>query len=192
MSPNILNNKAHHKQRRKPVWWFESLLLYWLTLVGYIPSHQIRRILYRWEGIIIGSQSTIHWRCRFFHPKGITIGANKIIGKDSVFVGRRGITIGNCVITGSEIAIYTLQHNVDDPYFSVEGGPVIIEDYVYLGTRAIILPGVNLGYGAVVMAGAVVTHDVPAYHIVGGVPARFVRKRNRDLRYKPIFEKPFQ
>jgi putative colanic acid biosynthesis acetyltransferase WcaF len=173
-------------------WWLESLLIYWLTILSNIPSHEIRRLFYRWAGIKIGVQSTLHWRCRFFHPKGISIGSNTVIGNDSFLDGRMGLTIGNCVVTGSEIAIYTLQHNIDDPYFTVEGGPVIVEDYVYLGTRSIILPGLHVGYGAVVMAGAIVTHDVPAYHIVGGIPAKFVRERKRDLFYKPFFEKPFQ
>jgi acetyltransferase-like isoleucine patch superfamily enzyme len=179
-------------KRKKIVWWFESLILYWLTLAGYVPYHGFRRAVYRFAGVKIGNQSTLHWRCRFFYPQGIKIGANTIIGNDSFLDGRRGIIIGNCVITGSEVAIYTLQHDINDPFFSVKGGPVIIEDYVYLGTRAIILPGVKIGYGAVVMAGAVVTHDIPAFHVVGGVPARFVRERKQDLRYKPIFEKPFQ
>jgi acetyltransferase-like isoleucine patch superfamily enzyme len=179
-------------KRKKIVWWFESLILYWLTLAGYVPYHGFRRAVYRFAGVKIGNQSTLHWRCRFFYPQGIKIGANTIIGNDSFLDGRRGIIIGNCVITGSEVAIYTLQHDINDPFFSVKGGPVTIEDYVYLGTRAIILPGVKIGYGAVVMAGAVVTHDIPAFHVVGGVPARFVRERKQDLRYKPIFEKPFQ
>lgn len=176
-----------------PRWGWESLILYLLTMVGYVPSHRVRRAFYRYiAGMRIGPQSTLHWRCRFFHPRGITIGANTIIGNDAFLDGRRGLTIGNCVVTGSEIAIYTLEHDIDDPYFLVKGGPVVIEDYVYIGPRAIVLPKVHLGYGAVVMAGAVVTRSVPDYHVVGGIPAKFVRERARDLRYKPVFEKPFQ
>jgi len=186
------NNKSHFYKNGQSGWWLESLLLYWLTMVGNIPSHQIRRYFYLYAGIKIGAQSTFHWRCRFFHPKGISVGSNTIIGNDSFLDGRRGISIGNCVVTGSEIAIYTLQHDIEDPDFVVKGGSVIVDDYVYLGTRTIILPGVHLGYGSVAMAGAVVTHDVPAYHIVGGIPAKFVRERRRELRYKPVFSKPFQ
>ncbi len=100
--------------------------------------------------------------------------------------------IGNYVATGSEVMIYTLQHNIDSPTFDVVGGPVIIEDYVYIGPRAIILPGLRIGYGAVVGAGAVVTRDVPPFAVVGGVPAEFIRERPRNLDYRPDFAMPFQ
>jgi maltose O-acetyltransferase len=61
---------------------------------------------------------------------------------------------------------------------------VVIEDHAWLGTRAMVLPGVTVGRGAVVAAGAVVTKDVPPYTIVGGVPARVIGQRTTDLRYQ--------
>jgi maltose O-acetyltransferase len=85
-----------------------------------------------------------------------------------------------------------LQHDIDSPDFATIGGPVTIEDYVYIGPRTIILPNIRIGRGAVVTAGAVVTKDVPEYAVVGGVPARFIRERSRDLRYKRRFAMPFQ
>jgi acetyltransferase-like isoleucine patch superfamily enzyme len=179
--------------REEFAWYWEGLALLFATFIGYIPSHHFRNFVYRYLlGIAIGPDSTIHWRCRFFNPKGVQIGANTIIGNDAFLDGRRGIVIGNCVVTGSEIAIYTLEHDIDDPDFKVKGGPVIIDDYVYIGTRSIILPSVHIGYGAAIMAGAVVTKDVPDYAVVGGVPARFVRERPKSFRYKPKFAKPFQ
>jgi acetyltransferase-like isoleucine patch superfamily enzyme len=122
----------------------------------------------------------------------VSIGANTIIAHDAFLDARRGITIGDCVVTGSEVAIYTLQHDMDDPFFRTVGGPVVIDDYSYLGTRSIILPGVRVGRGGVVMAGAVVAHDVPPFAVVGGVPARFVRERAHDLRYRPKYGGPSQ
>ena len=88
--------------------------------------------------------------------------------------------------------IYTLQHDIDSSIFDVIGGPVIIEDYVYIGPRVIILPGVRIGYGAVIAAGAVVTDDVPTFAVVGGVPAHYIRERNHNLDYRPDFAMPFQ
>jgi maltose O-acetyltransferase len=143
-------------------------------------------------GIGLGKGSIIHWQTRFFGPSGIRIGDYCNIGNNAFLDGRSGLTIGNCVVTGAEIMIYTLQHDIDSPVFELDGGPVTIEDYVYIGPRAIVLPNVRIGYGAVVAAGAVVTKDVPAFAVVAGVPATFVRERQADLDYRPDFAMPFQ
>ena len=176
------------------VWLYcTGLLLFIITLVGFIPSHHLRRFVYRFIfRIRIGEGSIIHWQARFFKPSGVTIGNHTTIGNNAFLDGRCGLSFGNCVVTGSEIMIYTLQHDTDSPTFSVTGGPVIIEDYVYLGPRVIVLPKVRIGKGAVVAAGAVVTEDVPPYAVVAGVPARFIRERNQNLIYEPHFAMPFQ
>jgi acetyltransferase-like isoleucine patch superfamily enzyme len=172
---------------------YQGFILFAATLTGLVPSHPFRRFMYRNVfGVQLGTGSTIHCQCRFFDPAGVTIGSHSLIGNSAFLDGRRGLRIGDRVVTASEIAIYTLQHDVDDPSFRTVGGPVIVEDYVYIGPRAIVLPGVRIGRGAVVMAGAVVTKDVPAYSVVGGVPARFIRERQNDLRYVPDFHMPFQ
>ena len=63
-----------------------------------------------------------------------------------------------------------MEHDPQSPDFAIRGGPVVIEDYAWIGGRAVILPGLRIGEGAVVATGAVVTKDVPPYTIVGGVP----------------------
>jgi len=173
--------------------YWRGFLLLLATITGYIPSHRIRLFLYRYLfGVRIGSYSTIHWQCRFFEPAGVQIGSHTIIGNNAFLDGRRGLMIGDCVVTASEVAIYTLQHDVEDPYLREFGSSVVIEDYVYIGPRVIILPGVRVGEGGVIAAGAVVTKDVEAYTMVAGVPAEFVKYRPHDLRYKPSFRMPFQ
>ncbi len=88
--------------------------------------------------------------------------------------------------------IWTMEHDPQDPLYRVKGGPVIIEDYVWISCRVVILPGVTIGEGAVVAAGAVVTKDVAPYTIVGGVPAKEIGTRTKDLRYRLQFHKAFQ
>jgi acetyltransferase-like isoleucine patch superfamily enzyme len=172
---------------------YQGAQLFAINLVGHIPSHPFRRFMYRHVfGVRIGQGSILHWQTRFFHPSGVRIGDYCNIGNNAFLDGRGSLTIGNRVATGAEVMIYTLQHDIDSPTFDTTGGPVIIEDYVYIGPRAIILPNVRIGTGAVVAAGAVVAKDVPAFAIVGGVPAQFIRERTRNLNYRPDFAMPFQ
>ena len=176
-------------------WWTDvlgDLRLYLLTLTGQVPSHRLRNLVYRRAGVQLAPTSSIHWRARFFAPAGLSVGDWTTIGNDAFFDGREGISIGSCVNIAAEVRIYTREHDVDDPDFSETGGPVVVEDYAYIGTRVTVLPGVHIGAGAVVASGAVVAKDVPAYTLVGGVPARPIRERSRDLRYRLGYAKRFQ
>ena len=187
-----LPHTAQRAVRRVWVLW-QGLVLFAITLVGRVPCHAFRRFMYRYVfGVGLGAGSVVHWGTRFFRPSGVTIGSYCNIGNDAFLDGRSGLTIGNCVATGAEVMIYTQQHDVDSRDFALEGAPVVIEDFVYLGPRVIILPGVRIGKGAVVAAGAVVTRNVEAYTVVGGVPATFIRERRRDLDYHPDFAMPLQ
>jgi maltose O-acetyltransferase len=169
-----------------------DLRLYLLTTVGYVPSHRFRKLVYRCAGVRLPRTSSLHWRARFFAPEGLSVGEHTTIGNDGFFDAREGIRIGSCVNIAAEVRIYTREHDIDDPWFAETGGPVSIEDYAYVGTRVTILPGVTIGRGAVVATGAVVTKDVAPYMLVGGVPAKPIRERSRDLRYRLGYGKRFQ
>ena len=161
---------------------FEVFLLH---LVGNLPSHHLRRFFYRLAGIKIGKGSTIHMGARFYDPRNISIGEDSIIGERVVLDGRDKLIIGNHVDIASEVMIYNSEHDINDPYFLAKNAPVLIEDYVFIGPRAIILPGVKIGKGAVVAAGAVVTKDVAPFSVVGGVPAKIIAERKiKNLSYK--------
>lgn len=156
-----------------------------LYCVGKVPSHHYRRFFYRMFGMKIGKGSTIHMNLRLYNPYNIRIGEDSIIGENTVLDGRDNLIIGNHVDIASEVMIYNAEHDVKDPGFKAITAPVIVEDYVFIGPRAIILPGVTIKKGAVVGAGAVVTKDVEEGSIVGGVPAKHIGDRNvKDLNYK--------
>lgn len=161
---------------------FELMLLRW---VGHIPSHSIRKFFYRLSGIKIGKGSTIHMWAGFFYPRNIVIGEDTIIG-DHVFLdGRDRIEIGNHTDIASSVMIYNSEHDLSDKEFKAVNAPVKIGDYCFIGPRAIILPGVKIGKGAVVAAGAVVTKDVADFQIVGGVPAKPIGERkNKNPNYR--------
>ena len=155
-----------------------------LRIVGFVPSHHVRRFFYRISGMSIGNGSAIHMGAVFYDPKNIKIGKDSIIGEGAVLDGRDKLVIGDHVDIASEVMIYNAEHDVQSSDFPAISSPVFIEDYVFIGPRAIILPGVKIKKGAVIGAGAVVTKDVEEFTIVGGVPAKFIKERTKDLRYK--------
>lgn len=160
----------------------QNMFLRW---IGYVPVHHVRRFFYRLGGMWIGKGSTIHMGAIFYNVKQISIGEDTIIGENTVLDGRETLQIGNHVDVASEVMIYNGQHDIHDKSFKGVFEKVYIKDYVFIGPRAIILPGVTLGKGSVVGAGAIVTKDVPDFAIVGGVPAKVIGERkNKDLHYK--------
>lgn len=160
-----------------------DLELYLLNWVGYIPSHLIRKFFYTLAGMRV--RGTIHMWARFFNPSGISIGEDTIIGDHAFLDGRAPLKIGSHVDVASEVMIYNSEHDLEAADFVARDGEVEIGDYVFIGPRAIILPGVTIGRGAVVAAGAVVTSDVAEFTIVGGVPAKEIGERkNKDPRYR--------
>lgn len=126
-------------------------------------------------------------------PNHIEGSLAKLIIGDCSFIGQVHIAVHADVKIGSYVTIndgaklLTASHRTDDPAWSSFAEPITIDDYAWIATDAIILPGVWIGKGAVVGAGAVVAKDVPAYGIVVGNPARLIDKhRAKDLDYNPV------
>ena len=164
-------------------------------IVSRVPSHAFRQWYYRRViGIKIGADTSIALDCRFTGDKlsEIEIGNHVSIPPGAFFVAGAGIKIGDNVAFGHRVELYTSDHDPDDPAFTRRNAPIVIESHAFVGSRAIILPGVTVGRGAVIAAGSVVTHDVPPFMIVGGVPAKIIRERGtREFTYqltgKPLF-----
>ena len=169
-------------------------------VVSHVPSYSVRRAWYqKVMGIAMGSGSAVQLGCYLwsYGPRSTrrlksTIGARSVINRGCIIDVRTGLTIGADVSISPEVAILTTQHDLNDPEFALQGRRVVIEDHVWIGMRAIVLPGVTIGRGAVVAAGAVVTRDVAPLDIVAGVPARPVGRRTLDPSYElqrpPRFE----
>jgi maltose O-acetyltransferase len=152
--------------------------------VGWIPFHILRLGL--WRRVLrvrIGSHTSVHRGCRFYRPAGVGIGCHTIINRDVLLDGRMGLQIGDNVSISEGSSMITLDHDPHNPHFAARGARIHIDDRAFVGARAMILPGVTVGEGAVVAAGAVVTRDVPPYTIVAGVPARPIGERLSELDY---------
>jgi len=148
--------------------------------IGHIPWMAFRLFFYR-RFFTIGSGSTVMMGFKVRKMTGLSIGINSNINPSCMLDTRGGsITIGNYVDIAPEVNIWTLEHNLQHPDFPSAGGPVVVEDFAWIANRAVILPGVTIGKGAVVATCAVVTKNVPEWAIVGGVPARVIGQRNPD------------
>jgi acetyltransferase-like isoleucine patch superfamily enzyme len=115
------------------------------------------------------------------------MGANSIISYDCFLDTRFGIDIEENVMIGHCVKIYTAGHNVDDPEFGANkehGGLVRINANAVIFPNTLIMPGVSVGSEAVVYPGSVLTKDVPSRAVVGGNPARVLRERNGEIKYR--------
>ena len=154
-----------------------------LLVTGHIPSHRIRCSVYRIFGLKIEKNSYIYGKAEIRSPRQISIGHNTMIGHNAILDGRGGLEIGNNVNMSSGVWIWTVEHDVHDNNFCSVTDRVVIEDYSWISCRTVILPGVRIGYGAVVCAGAVVTKSVEPFSIVAGVPAKKIGEREKNLKY---------
>ncbi|WP_202397108.1 glycosyltransferase [Teichococcus coralli] len=177
---------------------YKPALAFWLGnhfFMNWMPYRLRHAFLRRFCNVRIGADSTI---CSgsFVTGYGIQIGSNTVINRFCYLDGRVPLKIGNNVNVSHYTLIQTLTHDPQNPDFVCLEGPVEIGDHAWIGARALICPGVKIGEGAVVGAGAVVTRDVPPYVIVAGNPARPIKERTRDLRYKtryfPLFDTDIQ
>lgn len=158
-------------------------------------------------GIRIGDRSIVMhgavlhvYNFRDLPHSGITIGKDSLVGEYSVIRGQGGVTIGDRVYTSPFTQIIAVNHVFDDPHtpfvdqgITAEG--IVIEDDVWLGAGAVVTDGVRIGKGAVIAAGAVVTKDVPAHTVVGGVPARVIKEITAEPAVRPdreIFHTPVE
>lgn len=157
--------------------WFEALLGWMPGRVGRLIRSSCYRPFIRGEGAVDVAEMThirMPWRLR--------CGRQVSIGRGCQLTCTEGITLGDDVLFGPGVIAVSNNHVFADPTRNIRdqglhGAPIIVEDDVWVGANAVLLPGVTIGRGAVVAAGAVVTADVAPYTVVGGIPARVVSTR---------------
>lgn len=162
------------------------LFLLFLTnrIINFIPLRQFRKLWYRCFGMKIGWGSQIDMGQYILSPHRLKIGKTSHINQGCILDARAGIVIGDNVSISHRCALMTGSHDINSKAFEYKGNPIKISDFVFVGVNSTILQGVNIGKGAVVCAGAVVTKNVPEYAVVAGIPAKIISYRNKDFNYK--------
>ncbi len=159
---------------------------------GYHTSQEIRQIFSQ----IIGKP--VDEAFGMFPPfytdcgKNITIGKRVFINMGCKFQDQGGITIGDDTLIGHNVVLATLNHDFDPAKRAdIMPKPIRIGTQVWIGSNATVLPGVSIGDGAIIAAGAVVTKNVPANAIAGGVPAKIIRncleEQNTEPKHRGVF-----
>jgi len=140
--------------------------------------NRIKIFILRLCGISITYPVFIDWGFRFIHPKNITIGKNCSFGHYNKIWAFNKVIIGDYVHTAIGLTIVSGSHDPSSYVpFTDDSQTVLIEGENWIGANVTIISGVKVGRGAIIAAGAVVTKDVPPYTIVGGVPAKVIKKR---------------
>src|SRR5688572_12969825 len=157
-----------------------AISYFYQGIIGQLPCHALREIYLKCYLGTFGEKTTVQMGCRFLHGKNVSLGNHTVINFGSLLDGRRyKIEIGDNVSIGPEASILTLGHDPQSPTFEDRGGDVKIGSRAWIGYRSIILPGVTIGEGAIVGAGAVVTQNVEPFTIVAGDAAKVIGERSR-------------
>jgi maltose O-acetyltransferase len=166
--------------------WLFSLASWIPGMVGFAIRHMILKCLAK----TLGGFCWIQPRVTIVHTSKLTVGKFFGVNSGTYINAIGGITMGNHVLIGSNVTISSGRHPIDGPHppiFARETIPlqIIIEDDVWIGAGAVVMPGITLRRGTVVGANAVVTKDTDEYAVVVGAPARPVRSRNTSKDSQP-------
>ena len=154
---------------------------YFLSLIPGVIGRICRRKF--WGIGSVGKNVKIDEKCWFLWPERLFLGDNVVVGKDCILNASGEIVIQKDCLLGPGVVIWTQNHKfarLDMP-INQQGyvyRRVVIEEDVWIAARAIVLPGVKVGKGAVIAAGSVVTNDVEAFSVVAGVPAKLIKMRD--------------
>jgi acetyltransferase-like isoleucine patch superfamily enzyme len=153
-------------------------------LINKIPSHHVRLAWLRLGGAKIGKGSSLWRNTEVLGIENLVIGADSVIAWHCQIDARAGLIIGDHVAIASHVLIIAGSHDTAAPEFWSVSGPIYIDDYAWIATRALIGHSTRIGRGAVVTANTLVAKNIAPYKIVGGSGAKPMGERPHDLNYK--------
>ena len=168
------------QHRTKPQLLSRAWVHTWLKRVWTLPAllgYFLQSLRWRMKGAMIAPSTVIAQLTVHGDAGNLTIGKCCCLGITRMQSHAR-IQIGNCVVINDGVRLITGSHDIHSPTYDHVFTPIVIEDYAWIATDAMILKGVTIGRGAVVAAGAVVVKNVRPFSVVGGNPAREISSRN--------------
>ena len=173
--PKLWNEHGYHEEKpnriKRIVWCGINRFVF-----PCLPNF-IRLRLLSLFGASIRRWTVVYGSSKIFMPHNLKMGDGCNIGPRVEVYNKAVVSIGKGCVVSQDSFLCTASHDVSNPDMKLSLGEIRLGDYVWIGARAIILPGVTIGEGAVIAAGAVVTKDVEPWTVVGGNPAKFIKKR---------------
>lgn len=144
--------------------------------------NSLKSIFLRLVGAKVGKRVVYYSGVWISTGKNLKLGDDVDVAKGVYITTKGGVSIGDRVLIGYRTQILSANHTVPEKSGRIfDAGhdykPVVIEDDVWIGANCVICPGVKIGEGAIIGAGSVVTHDVEAFSVVGGVPGKLIKRR---------------
>ena len=169
----VAGSEAHRYMTKSA---FEAMKVTSVLNQSYHEPEEIRKLMERLIGKPVDKTFTLFPPFYTDCGKNITVGKNVFINSGCKFQDQGGITIGDDTLIGHNVVLATLNHGIaPEERHDLFPAPIHIGKNVWIGANAVVLPGVAIGDHAVIAAGAVVTKDVPANAVVGGIPAKVIR-----------------
>lgn len=152
-----------------------------VNLLLQVPVHRFREWSFRIVARnALGLDATLERSVRLTTKGGVTVGTHTIVNRGVTLDGRGLLWVGAHVNISPEVMILTSDHDPNSPTFEDRKRSTVIGDRTWISSRAVVLPGADIGEGAIVAAGAVVHGSVAPWTIVAGNPARVIGQRSRD------------
>lgn len=169
------NHLGRKHQVIRLVWGFV-----WAIFASWIPRSMgsgWKRMLLKMFGAKMGKNSNVYSSAKVYYPANLIMGDNTCLASDVDCYNVAPIILEDNVTVSQGAYLCTASHDIDDPMHPLITAPIVLKDQCWIGARAFIGMGVTIGQGAVVGATASVYKDVDEWTVVGGNPAKFIKKR---------------
>lgn len=176
-NPVQTNTISVKDKLRNIVWTIVNCTLFRFSLAKFSIFRKYRVALLKLFGAKIEWSVSVHPTAKIDYPWNLTMGVRSSIGERCWIYAMNEITIGHLSCVGKDVYLLTGSHDIDSATFDLITKPIVIGDGCWISTSSRILPGITLGNYSVVAAGAVVVKNVEDYIVVGGNPAKPIKKR---------------